>query len=75
MYNYLSKSTSGSGTINDTNTTNGETTNYGYWTMSAYTQTGLNFAWIIDSSSGGHLGTDAVYRTISDARAVVVVSK
>ena len=44
MYNYLSKSTSGSGTINDTNTTNGETTNYGYWTMSAYTQTGLNFA-------------------------------
>lgn len=49
---------------------------YGYWTMSAYTQAGLNFAWIIDDpSSGGHLGTDDVYRTISDARAVVVVSK
>lgn len=70
--NYLFYSTSSGGTVNDSYAEDGKSRNYGYWTMSAFTE-GSYRAWNI-RNYGLVTSSDVTY-TNSGARAVVVISK
>lgn len=70
--NYLFYSTSSGGTKNDNYAEDGKSRNYGYWTMSAFTE-GSYRAWNIRNY--GLVTTSDVTYTNSGARAVVVISK
>jgi hypothetical protein len=72
MYNYLSSSTSYGGTVNDNNTANGASSNYGYWTMSANSSSSST-AWFV--SYGGLVSSNFTKSPFFGARAVVVISK
>ena len=72
IYNYLQEYTSYGGTINDTTTTNGASSNVGYWTMNANSSIAYN-AWYMRFS--GNLSHSVVYYSYLGARAVVEINK
>ena len=72
MYNYLLASTTYGGTINDTTTADGVSSNSGYWTMNA-NSSNANNAWNVYYY--GYLGRSNSYGTSPGARAVVEINK